>query len=144
MGQEASPSGRDVLNLLLENYVTAEETGLPICQDTGLAIFMIELGQDLHINGDLTEAIDAGVRRGYQEGYLRKSVVSHPLRRANTGDNTPAIIHLSLVPGDRLRMVLLPKGGGSENASALQMLKPSDGEEGVINFVVERVSAQGG
>ncbi|MHB9130210.1 MAG: fumarate hydratase [Armatimonadota bacterium] len=143
VAQEEAPGGRDVLNLLLENYTTAEETGLPICQDTGLAIFVVELGQDLHIQGDLTEAINAGVRRGYEEGYLRKSAVAHPLRRVNTGDNTPAIIHLSLVPGERLRIIFLPKGGGSENASALQMLKPSDGKAGVVQFVVDRVSAQG-
>lgn len=141
--REASEGGRDVLNLLLENYATAAETGLPMCQDTGLAVFMVELGQDLHIDGDLTAAINEGVRRGYRDGYLRKSAVAHPLRRVNTGDNTPAIIHLALVSGDRLHIVLLPKGGGSENASALQMLKPSDGEAGVIDFVVERVSAQG-
>jgi fumarate hydratase subunit alpha len=143
MAREASEGGRDVLRLLLENYQTAAEIGLPICQDTGLAVVMVELGQDLHIAGELTAAIHAGVRRGYGEGYLRKSVVAHPLRRVNTGDNTPAIIHLSLVPGDRLRLILLPKGGGSENASALQMLKPSDGAAGVIDFVVNRVSAQG-
>lgn len=143
VGQEASAGGQDVLNLLLENYATAVEAGLPICQDTGLAVFLVELGQDVHIDGDLSAAINEGVRRGYRDGHLRKSVVAHPLRRVNTGDNTPAIIHLTLAPGDRLRLTLLPKGGGSENASALQMLKPSDGEDGVINFVVERASAQG-
>lgn len=143
MQNEKSERGRNVLQLILENYATAAETGLPICQDTGLAVFMVEIGQDVHIDGDLSAAINAGVQKGYQDGYLRKSAVVHPLHRVNTGDNTPAIIHTSLVPGDQIRLTLIPKGGGSENASALQMLKPSDGEEGVINFVVERVSAQG-
>lgn len=143
LAQEASPGGRDVLNLLLENYATAEKTGLPICQDTGLAVVLVEVGQDAHIDGDLHAAIDEGVRRACREGYLRASAVAHPLQRVNTGDNTPAIIHLELTPGDRLRLVVLPKGGGSENASALQMLKPSDGAEGVLQFVTERVSAQG-
>ncbi|HEY3379194.1 MAG TPA: fumarate hydratase [Armatimonadota bacterium] len=143
LAREESAGGRDVLQLLLKNYETAECAELPVCQDTGLAVFMVELGEDVHIDGDLTAAINAGVRQGYSEGNLRKSVVAHPLRRTNTGDNTPAIIHLSLVPGDRVRLILLPKGGGSENASALQMLKPADGEDGVLNFVVERVSTQG-
>lgn len=143
IAREESAGGREVMQLLLDNYTAAETTGLPICQDTGLAVFMVELGRDVHIDGDLAAAINDGVRRGYRDGYLRTSIVAHPLQRANTGDNTPAIIHLSLVPGDRLRLVLLPKGGGSENASALQMLKPSDGEDGVLDFVVERVSMQG-
>lgn len=141
--QEASPTGQDVLRLLLENYDAAATCALPMCQDTGLAIFLVEVGQDLHIDGDLYAAIDEGVRRGYRDGYLRASVVAHPLRRTNTGDNTPAIVHVQLVPGHDLKLTFLPKGGGSENASALQMLKPADGEEGVINFVVERVAAQG-
>jgi len=140
---EASPGGRDVLKLLLDNYAAAETTGLPMCQDTGLAVVIAELGQDVHLDGDLQEAIDAGVRRACTAGYLRASVVAHPLHRVNTGDDTPAIIHLELVPGDRLRLVVLPKGGGSENASALQMLKPSDGAEGVMQFVVDRLSSQG-
>lgn len=143
IADETSAQGKSVLQLLVENYDAAGETGLPICQDTGLAVIMAEVGQDLHIDGDLTAAIHEGVRRGYRDGYLRTSVVAHPLRRVNTGDNTPAIIHLALVPGDRLRLILLPKGGGSENASALAMLKPSDGIEGVIRFVVDRVSAEG-
>ncbi len=141
--REASPEGREVLRLLLENYAAAAENELPMCQDTGLAVVLVELGQDVHIVGDLHAAIDAGVRRACAEGQLRTSVVAHPLRRVNTGDNTPAIVHLDLVPGDRLRLLVLPKGGGSENASALQMLKPSDGRDGVLQFVVERISAQG-
>jgi len=141
--QEASPIGREVLELLLENYAVAEKTGLPICQDTGLTVVLVELGQDVHLTGDLTTAINDGVRSGYREGYLRTSIVADPLRRVNTGDNTPAVIHLSLVPGDRLKLTVLPKGGGSENASALTMLKPSDGERGIIDFVTARVSAEG-
>jgi fumarate hydratase subunit alpha len=140
---EESPRGREVLDLLLRNAEAADETGLPICQDTGLAVVMVDLGRDARIEGDLCAAIHAGVRRGYQEGYLRTSVVGHPLWRVNTGDNTPAIIHIELVPGDQLRLRLMPKGGGSENAGALRMLNPSDGEAGVIDFVVGRVSEQG-
>ncbi len=143
MEVEASPLGRETLARLLENFQVAAETGLPICQDTGLAVVMVELGQEVHVDGDLEAAIYAGVRRACAEGYLRASVVAHPLRRVNTGDNTPAIIHLHLAPGDALRLTVLPKGGGSENASALQMLKPSDGADGVIDFVVNRISAQG-
>lgn len=143
MAEEASAGGRDVLQLLLENYAAAEETGLPICQDTGLAVVMVELGQEVQLVGDLQAAVDDGVRRACSEGYLRASVVAHPLRRVNTDDSTPAIIHLELVPGDRLRLIVLPKGGGSENASALRMLKPADGREGVLQFVTERISAEG-
>lgn len=141
--REASPIGRDVLELLLKNYEVAATERLPICQDTGLAVFLVEVGQDLHITGDLTAAINAGVRRAAREGYLRTSVVAHPLRRVNTGDNTPAVIHYALVPGDRLRITALPKGGGSENASAVQMLTPADGRAGIIDFVVNRVLEKG-
>ncbi len=142
VAREASPAGQDVLRRLVENYDVAARTGLPMCQDTGLAILLVEIGQDLHVEGDLEAALHAGVARGYAAHYLRKSVVNHPLRRVNTGDNTPAILHLRVVPGDRLRLVLLPKGGGSENAGALQMLKPADGAAGVMDFVVARVSAE--
>ncbi|HOF87953.1 MAG TPA: fumarate hydratase [Armatimonadota bacterium] len=140
---EVSPVGRETLARLLENAAVAAETGLPLCQDTGLAVVMAELGTEVRIDGDLAAAVDDGVRRAHAEGYLRASVVAHPLRRVNTGDNTPAILHLRLVPGDRLRLTVLPKGGGSENASALRMLKPADGAAGVIEFVVGRVSEQG-
>ncbi len=140
---EESPGGRAVLELLGQNYATAAETGLPICQDTGMAVVMVELGQNTFLQGNLEEAINAGVRQGYCDGYLRKSIVSHPLRRVNTGDNTPAMIHIHLVPGDGLKLTLLPKGGGSENAGALKMLKPSDGRAGVIDFVVSRIAEQG-
>ncbi|MHB9108762.1 MAG: fumarate hydratase [Armatimonadota bacterium] len=141
--REASPAGLETLNLLLKNYDLAAASDLPMCQDTGLAVIMAEVGQDARICGDLRTAINEGVRSGCKEGYLRTSIVAHPLRRVNTGDNTPAVIHVSLVPGDHLRLVCLPKGGGSENASALRMLTPSDGRAGVINFVVDRVSEQG-
>ncbi|MEI7834054.1 MAG: fumarate hydratase [bacterium] len=141
--QEESTGGREVLQLLQQNYATAAETGLPMCQDTGLAVVMVELGQEVCLQGNLEEAINAGVRQGYGEGHLRKSVVSHPLRRVNTGDNTPATIHLHLVPGNEMKLTLLPKGGGSENAGALKMLKPSDGRAGVIDFVVSRIAEQG-
>lgn len=140
--REASPCGREVLDLLLQNYATAAAADLPICQDTGLAVVLVEMGHALHINGDLHAAIQEGVRRGYRDGYLRTSIVDHPLRRVNTRDNTPAVVHLRLVPGDRLRLIVLPKGGGCENASALIMLKPSDGAAGIVRFVVERVSEQ--
>lgn len=142
---EASPNGRDVLDQLLLNAQLARDSGVPLCQDTGLAVVFLDVGQDLHLaGGDLREAVQAGVRRGCAEGYLRASVVSPPLgRRVNTGDNTPAIIHTAIVPGDRLRIVVAPKGGGSENMSALRMLRPADGRDGVKRFVVETVAKAG-
>ncbi len=141
--QEASPTGRDVLEQLLENARIADEGKFPMCQDTGFAVIFVELGQDLHITGgDLYEAIHEGVRQGYQEAYLRKSVC-HPFTRKNTGDNTPAIIHVTIVPGDRIKVTLAGKGGGSENMSRVMMLKPSDGKEGIINYVVQRVKESG-
>jgi len=143
IAREASPAGRATLAQLLANYDAAAETGLPMCQDTGLVVILAEVGQALCIRGDLRAAIDDGVRRGCRAGYLRASMVAHPLRRVNTGDNTPAVVHVALVPGDRLRLVCFPKGGGCENASALRMLTPSAGRAGVIDFVVERVAEQG-
>ena len=141
---EESPLGLEILRQLLENSRIARAEGLPICQDTGLAVVFADAGQDVHVtDGDLAEAIQEGVRRGYEEGYLRKSVVAHPLDRVNTGDNTPAVIHFEIVPGDRLRLVVAPKGAGSENMSALRMLKPSDGADGVKRFVVETIAAAG-
>lgn len=142
---ETSPNGRDVLDQLLLNAELARDSGVPLCQDTGLAVVFLDVGQDLHLaGGDLREAVQAGVRRGCAEGYLRASVVSPPLgRRVNTGDNTPAIIHTAIVPGDRLRIVVAPKGGGSENMSALRMLRPADGRDGVKRFVVETVAKAG-
>jgi fumarate hydratase subunit alpha len=142
---EVSPVGREVLDQILENSDVAREEEMPLCQDTGLTVVFLELGQDAHIvGGDLYEAIHEGVRRGYEEGYLRKSVVDKPFSaRINTRDNTPAVIHTQVVPGDRLEITVVPKGGGSENMSALAMLKPADGRQGVVDFVVETVKKAG-
>jgi len=141
--QEESPTGKEVLNELIENARIAKEEGIAICQDTGLAVVFVELGQDVHVvDGDLTEAINEGVRQGYQEGYLRKSAC-HPFTRANTGDNTPAIIHIDIVPGDTIKIIAAPKGGGSENMSRVMMLTPSVGMEGVKEYIVQRVSESG-
>lgn len=139
---EESSLGKRTINLLLDNYKTAKNEKLPICQDTGLTIVMVEIGQQVIIEGNLEEAIQAGVRHGYRDGFLRKSILDHPLRRNNTGDNTPAIIHYHINPGNSLKITVMPKGGGSENASALKMLKPSDGEDGIIKFVTDQVIDQ--
>ncbi len=136
---EASPTGKDILEKLIENARIAREEKIPICQDTGFAVVFVELGQEVHLVGDdLKEAINEGVRQGYQEGYLRKSIC-HPFTRKNTGDNTPAIIHVEMVPGDGLRLIVAPKGGGSENMSRVTMLTPAAGIQGVKDFVVQRV-----
>lgn len=141
---EASPVGRGVLMDLLENAGIARSRETPICQDTGMAVFFVEIGSEVHVvGGTLTEAINRGVAAGYTKGYLRKSVVADPLRRTNTGDNTPAVIHYDFVPGDRLKITFAPKGFGSENKSALRMLNPSDGLPGVEDFVVETVRKAG-
>ncbi|KYO68737.1 fumarate hydratase [Thermovenabulum gondwanense] len=142
---ESSPLGKEVLKDIIKNYKIAEEKNIPICQDTGFAVFFVKLGQDLKIvGGNLTDAINEGVRRGYKNGYLRKSIVNDPLiHRKNTGDNTPAIVHYEIVPGDKLQITFAPKGGGSENMSALRMLKPADGVEGVKKFVLETVDKAG-
>ena len=144
-GAEVSPVGCEVLEQLLENADAAREEGLPLCQDTGLTVVFLEVGQDVHVvGGDLYRAINEGVRRGYEEGYLRKSVVDRPFSiRTNTNDNAPAVIHSEIVPGDRLKITVVPKGGGSENMSALAMLKPADGRQGVVDFVVETVKKAG-
>jgi len=142
---EVSPVGKDILNQLLENAALARDSGIPICQDTGLTVVFVELGQDVHVTGGyLYDAINEGVRKGYVEGYLRKSVVNPPIfERANTKDNTPAAIYTDVVPGDKLTIHVLPKGAGSENMSALSMLSPSAGVEGVIKFVVDSVEKAG-
>ena len=134
---------QSTLNTLCENLDAARETGLPICQDTGMACVFCEIGQDVHIDGDFEAAVNAGVAKGYTEGFLRKSVVRDPIRRGNTGDNTPAVLHVRLVPGDRVKITVAPKGFGSENMSRLAMLKPSDGEEGVKQFVLDTVRQAG-
>ena len=140
---EPWPIGADTMSVLCRNIDAARENCLPICQDTGCACVFAELGQDVHIEGDFEAAVNAGVSRGYTEGYLRKSMVQDPLRRGNTGDNTPAAITLRLVPGDSLKLTVAPKGFGSENMSRLAMLKPADGVEGVKHFVLETVKLAG-
>jgi fumarate hydratase subunit alpha len=141
---EETQVAREILGQLVENADIAHAERVPMCQDTGFAVVFVELGQDVHVSGGLlTDAINAGVGKGYTEGNLRKSIVRHPLNRVNTGDNTPAVIHLVIVPGEHLRIVLAPKGGGSENMSAVGMLKPSDGVEGVKDFVLETVKRAG-
>lgn len=141
---EESPLGRDILDQLIENARIAAEEQVAICQDTGFAVIFMELGQDVCVTGgDIREAVNEGVRRGYTEGYLRKSIVSDPLRRVNTGDNTPAILYVDMVPGDKITITVAPKGGGSENMSRIKMLKPADGARGVKDFVVETVQVAG-
>ena len=134
---------KEALEKLIENYEIADKKGVPICQDTGVACVFIEIGQEVFINGDLNEAINEGVRQGYEEGYLRKSVVADPLRRKNTGDNTPAMIYYDIVTGDKLKITVAPKGFGSENMSRVTMLRPSDGIDGVKAFVLETVEKAG-
>ncbi len=142
--KEISPIGKKVLGQLQENIKIAENEMIPICQDTGMAVFFIDLGQEVHIEGgSLEEAVNEGVRQGYTEGYLRKSVVKDPIQRVNTGDNTPAIIHYHIVPGEIFRITLAPKGFGSENMSRVCMLKPADGIEGVKKAILETVEMAG-
>ena len=144
LSKEESPIGKDILRQLIENADIARSERVPICQDTGFAVVFVELGRDVHITGELlTDAINAGVSKGYREGYLRKSIVSHPLERKNTGDNTPAIVYTEIVPGDALKITIAPKGGGSENMSGVRMLKPSEGIAGVKQFVVDLVKKAG-
>ena len=141
--REASPVGKEVLRELLRNAETAKEEHIPICQDTGLAVTFLEIGQDVHIyGGSLDDAVNEGVRRAYRRGYLRKSCCD-PFSRRNTGDNTPAIIHSRLVPGDRVKIIVLPKGGGSENYGEVRMLVPSQGWQGIKSFVLEMVKKGG-
>ncbi|HNU84315.1 MAG: fumarate hydratase [Pseudomonadota bacterium] len=140
---DESPVAREVLRELKENARIARDEQSPLCQDTGLAVLFVEVGQDVHVTGgDLKEALNEGVRRGYGEGYLRKSAC-HPFTRANTRDNTPAVIHFDIVPGERMRIVAVPKGGGAENMSRVDMLSPSAGLEGIKDFVVKRIEASG-
>ena len=142
--QEKAPLGKQILSQLEENLYIAENEMIPICQDTGMAVIFLEIGQDVHFHGgSLEEAVNEGVRRGYCEGYLRKSVVKDPLIRENTNDNTPAIIHYEIVPGDKVTITVAPKGFGSENMSRVFMLKPADGIEGVKNAVLTAVKDAG-
>lgn len=141
--EEPWDGAKRILSLLGDNVRIAAEKTLPVCQDTGMACVFLELGQEVHIAGSLEEAVNNGVRRGYGEGYLRKSVVCDPLRRVNTGDNTPALLSVELIQGEDVHITVMPKGFGSENMSALRMLKPADGVEGVKRFVLETVEKAG-
>lgn len=144
--QEVSENGREVLGHLIENAAIAAETPMPLCQDCGTTVVFVDIGQHAHIEGDDIEtAIQAGVARGYREGYLRMSMVRHPFStRENTGDNTPAIIHYRFVPGEQIKIIVAPKGGGSENMSRFIVLKPAQGRSGIIDFVVQTVADAGG
>lgn len=143
--KEESPTGKDVLLQILKNVEIAAQQKIPLCQDTGVAVFFIDLGQEVRIiGGNLEDAIDKGVKEGYLKGYLRKSMVSDPLfKRANSKDNTPSVIHIRIVPGNKIKIIFVPKGGGAENMSRVAMLKPADGVEGVRDFVVETVRKAG-
>lgn len=136
---ETSPQGKEIFCQLMENAAISRETGVPYCQDTGMAVVLMDIGQDVHISGDLTDAVNAGVRKAYTEGYFRKSVLS-ALGRVNTGDNTPAILHTRILPGDKISITALPKGFGSENMSKIKMFPPSAGIEGIQDFIVETAS----
>lgn len=141
--QETWPQAKEILERIIENYQIAQQGSRPICQDTGVACVFITMGQDVHVEGSLAEAIHEGVRQGYRDGYLRKSVVRDPLDRVNTGDNTPAMIYYDIVPGDKLEITVAPKGFGSENMSQIKMLKPSDGLQGVKDFILKVVEEAG-
>ena len=144
LDKEESPLGKEVIKQLLENAEIGKNEQVPVCQDTGYAVVFVEIGQNVMIEGQsLQEAINEGVRRGYKNGYLRKSIVRSPLDRVNTGDNTPAVIHTDIVPGDKLKITFIAKGGGCENMSRTAMLTPAQGRNGVINFVVETVKTAG-
>lgn len=141
--QETCPPAKEALRQLIENAKISQQTNMPYCQDTGMAVVFVEIGQDVHVSGDLGEAIHSGVRDAYDQGYLRKSVLD-PITRQNTQDNTPAVIHYDIVSGDRVRITAAPKGFGSENMSRIAMLKPSDGIDGIKKFVIDSVNQAGG
>jgi len=141
--QEGWAQAGEILDRIIENYHIADGSDRPICQDTGVACVFLKVGQEVHINGDIAEAVNEGVRQGYDQGYLRKSVVRDPLDRVNTGDNTPAMLYYEIVPGGKLEITVAPKGFGSENMSQIKMLKPSDGLQGVKDFVVKVVEEAG-
>ena len=141
--EETWPQAKEILERIIENYQIADENARPICQDTGMACVFVTIGQEVHVDGPLAEAIHEGVRQGYTEGYLRKSVVRDPLDRVNTGDNTPAMIYYDIVPGDVLEITVAPKGFGSENMSQIKMLKPADGLQGVKDFILKVVEDAG-
>ncbi len=144
MTTERNACAKDVLEKLIENADIAAAEKMAICQDTGMAVVFVTVGQEAHVSGNLRKAVNAGVRKGYREGYLRSSVVADPLKRVNTGDNTPAVIHFDVSEGDNIEIIVAPKGFGSENMSRVRMLMPSDGEQGVMDFVVETVRCAGG
>ena len=144
IAEEQSPLGREVLEKIVENDLLARDKHLPICQDTGVAVVMLTIGSEVVFEGDIYEAVNEGVRQAYTEGYLRKSVVRHPLDRVNTRDNTPAIVHIKMVPGDIFRIDVAPKGGGSENMSIVKMLIPADGVQGIKKLVLDTVFNAGG
>ncbi|MGL4988398.1 MAG: fumarate hydratase [Cetobacterium sp.] len=142
---ETSQLGKIILGQIIENDEIAAKNNVPMCQDTGLAVIFLEIGTDVKINGDIYKAVNDGVAKGYSEGYLRNSVIKHPLNRINTGNNTPAVIHTKLIPNsDKVKIIVAPKGGGSENMSALKMFKPADGVEGIKEFVVDTIFNAGG
>ncbi len=141
--REDWPQAKEILERIIENYRIADEMKQPVCQDTGVACVFLKVGQEVHIQGNLTDAVNEGVRQGYTEGYLRKSVVRDPLDRVNTGDNTPAMLYTEIVPGENIEITVAPKGFGSENMSAIKMLRPSDGVEGVKAFVLKMVEEAG-
>ena len=144
LSNETNPTAQNMLENILKNAEIAHTEQMPICQDTGMAIVFIKLGQDVHLTGgSLQDAVNEGVRQGYREGYLRKSVVADPVRRGNTDDNTPAILHTEIVDGENVEITIAPKGFGSENMSAVKMLKPYDGIEGIIDFVIDTVNSAG-
>lgn len=142
--EEQSPLSKEVINKIVENAYLGREKHLPICQDTGVAVVYLTIGSEVYFEGDIYEAVNEGVRRAYTDGYLRKSVVRHPLDRVNTKDNTPAIVHIKMVPGDVFKIDVAPKGGGSENMSLVKMLIPADGIEGIKKLVVDTVFHAGG
>jgi fumarate hydratase subunit alpha len=142
--EETWPVAKDILEKILENVEISKDENVPMCQDTGMACVFVEIGQDVHITGgSIGDAVNEGVRLGYSEGFLRKSVVGDPINRVNTGDNTPAVIYYDMVPGDKLRIMVAPKGFGSENMSQIKMLKPADGIEGVKEFILKTVKEAG-
>jgi len=142
---EESPVGKGILGDIVKNAEIAHDQLVPMCQDTGFAVFFVEVGQDVHFTGGLiSDAINEGVRQGYKDGYLRKSILGDPIQRVNTGDNTPAVINYEIVPGNQLKIIFAAKGGGSENMSEVKMMKPSDGVEGLKEFVIDRVKRSGG
>ncbi len=144
--KEESPVAKEILTVIIENHKKSLSSKLPLCQDTGTVVFFVEVGQSIHfIDGHIVNALNQAVREAYEEGYLRKSIVKFPFgQRINSGDNTPAIIHWDIVPGDKLKITVAPKGGGAENMSRIAMLKPADGEAGIMDFVIETVEIAGG